>query len=115
MIFHCKTIGTYTYWLINNEALSSAHSDIQDRYETQGFVFNTSRDIHEGFYNLTMSVLASNITNKTFIECRAIDSNLINVKSNRAYLWVLNSLREHNTRTVGHYIDFICCMYNNVI
>ena len=89
-IFHCNTRAYEAYWLINGDTIEH---EIKQRYVSQGFTF--SEDERDGFYNLTMTVMASAQTNNSVIRCRASDDAYNHRPISReAYLHVFTTFRE---------------------
>ena len=99
MSFHCRANGK-AYWLVNKETITAARPDIRERYEAQGFMFSSSYDGSGQHRNisLTLSVLATEYTNNTLIDCRVIGPNYIHyIESDKAYLHVFRDFRKLTT------------------
>lgn len=91
--FHCKTKAWDAYWRINDQTVSTTRQHIMDMYEMQGFTFSFNES--DGFYNLTIIVLASAEINNSLIVCRAASYQYERrVESKRSYLYVYRSYRK---------------------
>ena len=90
---HCKTKAIDAYWVLNNESISIHGA--RSKYEELGFMFRSSDDSQQGYFNLTLTVLATEQINNTKVECEAISSNHIDVAySNMSHIVVFTTFRK---------------------
>lgn len=93
--FTCVTKGdrVIAYWILNGTSITISHNSEKLEYERLGALFtNTSSG---GYYNLTLSVPATVVWNKTNIVCSVRDRLLTSVaQSIPVYLYVFYSLRK---------------------
>ena len=95
-VFHCIARGQLAYWLINDQAITDTRADVRESFEERGFQFSESVDESDQRLNLTVTVEASEVTNNSLIECRALGQGYtLYVESEKAYLHVFLDFRKY--------------------